>query len=808
MKKLTILLVMLFAIISLIGCDDGSDGQGDGGSEQLMPDNVELLGAARHYGVESFKLDIDIDFMQVYFFIHQGELHLFLLAVDEDTLNSYIHLLTMDVDGSNVQELYRTPLNENVDFFRILGFEKHDNGYITIVSTDNMILPPYTREDYFDGLWDFEINYSYIYRRVSPNGEIMSEIGIDALNNEERHIRVLDVAFDLEGNAVASASWLPADFDISAMGGVLPQGIGGQSFFLFDNGITGDFHEVEDEAFSTGLFNRTHGGQIITPSFAHIGATASPILYEIDFENTAIVDGTVIDAESPIESISGVLPAPKVSVFDFYVISDGRELFGYNNADGTFTLLLDFLELGVPLNHWRLDRNSVLLWDDGRITTVNINWNASLRREEVTVFHLTPSAEPKTVIEREIITLTGVDVNATPLMDLVTVFNRQSDTHKIEVVNYSYDDMDRLRTELIAGRGPDIFMLSWWGTGLFAALAEGHFLFDLYQMIDADPDINREDFFPTVLSTWENSRGELVKIAPSFSIQTIMGMQSDFPEASGNWNYADFIAFYEYAREVGYDYPFGQTIDRQVILNLLLFADDTFFCEQTAVANFDSESFINVLNFVMTIPADQGWGRVLHLSLEGLWDSVGELLRGEQLLLFGSIIDPLDFRTLQMRLGGITAFGFPSNDAPIHAVLDATGTAVGIRSNSPHIEAAWEFVRHGLLPGNLGAFHDRLAFPLRIDQFEQLIYRELSRTAPTEIFWSGGFLEVPPLTESDAELLHDIISNIGHKPMVEHPIQNIVNEDVGAFFAGTRSAEDTARIIQSRVQIFLSERAR
>jgi len=60
------------------------------------------------------------------------------------------------------------------------------------------------------------------------------------------------------------------------------------------------------------------------------------------------------------------------------------------------------------------------------------------------------------------------------------------------------------------------------------------------------------------------------------------------------------------------------------------------------------------------------------------------------------------------------------------------------------------------------------------------------------------------MAESDAELLRDIISNIGHKPVEGHPIQNIVNEDVKAFFAGTRSAEDTARIIQS--DTILSER--
>ena len=812
MKKVTILLIALFAIFVLFGCETDSYEQDHPATEQHTTGSVELLSAVRNYDVHSFGLDLDIELVQFYFFLHQEQLRLFMREECDATLNTYVNLFTMNTDGTNIQLVYRTMLDESVDYFYFIGFEKHDDGYITLVSTDNEILPPYTREDYFDGVLDFEIEYAYMYRRISPTGEIVSVVGIDALNNEERQIRISDLAFDLDGNAVASVAWLPASFDLSAGQGMIPEGVIGQSFFIFDNGLTGDFHELEDLTHSHGLFNRTNDGQIIVQSHAWHDEEDVVMFYEVDFENIAIIDGTIVGSESPIDSINGVFPAPEISEFDLYFIVNERELIGYCKSDGTFTILIDFLQHGVPLAHGRLNRNNFLLWDDGRITIVNTTWSTSLRRLEATLFLLTPSVEPDIVIEREIIKFGGVQFAGTPLIDMVSVYNRQSDTHQIEVVNYSFDEMDRLRIELMMGEGPDMFILSWWGGDeLVSAMSEGSFLLDLYQMIDADPDISRDDFFPSVLSTWENSRGELMQIAPSFIIETIIGMQSVFPEAPANWNYADFIAFYEEARVAGYEFPFGQTLDRQTILEMILFVDDTFFCEQTAVAKFDSESFINVLNFVMTIPAEQGWEMIPEdVRLSGQWDPTGDLLRGEKLLLpFESIRNPEDFRILQMRLGGITAFGLPSNDAPIHIAYDASGTGVGIRSNSPHIEAAWEFVRLGLLPGTSDVFHDRLTLPLRTDRFEQLINRELSRIGPSQIFrFEVGTLEVPPMTESDAELLRDIISNIGHKPIRGHPVQNIVNEDVRAFFAGTQSAEDTARIIQSRVQIFLSERER
>jgi len=790
MKKLTTLMTALLIIIVLIGCNDNRHEENYVDNGQHTAVTVELLDTDLHYNVRSFNLDIDIDFTQIYFFIYQEQLYVFLQSVDEDTLNSYIHLFSMNADGTNMREIYRTLLDESVDFFNIFGFEKHEDGYISIVSTDSVILPPHTRENYLVyGLWDFDIDYSYVYRRVSPAGEILTVLSVDALDSLEQQFRISDVIFDLDENAAALVSWLPAGGEHS-------------SLFLFNSGLSGDFIEIEEQTFSHGLLNRTYDGQIIKSSREGHHEADMIMFYEVDFENVAIVDGLVIGANGPINRINGVFPASEASEFDYYFIVNDQEFIGYRKSDETFTLLIDFQNLGVPFNYGRLHRNNFLLWDDGRITTVNISWNSFSGRDEATVFLITPITEQDMVIEREIITFGGVFIEGSPLIDKIAVFNRQSDTHQIEVVNYTFDDMDRLRTELIAGRGPDIFATGW----LTATMYEGLFMLDLYPLIDSDPDITREDFFPSILSAWENSSGELVSIAPGFRINTIVGMQSVFPEAPKNWNYADFIAFYEDAMTAGYDDPLGLFVDRQEILFMLLFSDDTFFCEQTAVANFDSESFINVLNFVKPLPV-HGWERVPEeIRFSGQWDSLSELIIGEQLLSSENISHTESFRELQMRLGGITAFGLPSNNAPIHAVWQSEG--VGIRSNSPHIEAAWEFVRLSLLPGNLNQFHDRIGFLSRIDQFEQQIAREVSRVGPTERFFPHGSIKIDPMTESDAELLREIISNVGLSAFIGHPVRDIINEDVHAFFEGARSAEDTARVIQSRVERFLSERAR
>jgi len=786
MKKLLISLLFL-ALATLIACDLNGD-------EQVVPEYANLQ-ATPYYHKKSFRLNPNHDLSWGGgLFLHNQQLHLYVLDRDDVTGNTYLALITMDADGANEEELFKELLDDTVDFFTILGFEKHYNDYISLITRDSIILPPYTREDAMQGVWSFETSTTYTYRHISPEGTIVSESGIDFFNEDPRQITLYATMFDLEGNIIAAGVW--SDLVLEDMFT--------RSLFFLNRGLTGELHEAENEAFAFG-FRRMRCGKIISPTNISPFGAEFILFYEIDFENAYITDGPKIEAGNHFNSAPGVFPAPATSLFDFYIVS-WTQMFGYNESDGLFTPLVDFNEFGIlPSYYTSSTGDDILFWDDGRITLLEWKWSASLNRFEVTVSLLTPSDEPWHA-ERQTLTLGGIDINLSPLIEQVAEFNRTSPTHIIELVAYALDDMERLRAELVTGRGPDVFMLSWWGADLVATLAEGHFILDLYQMIDADPVLSREDFFPSILSTWENSRGELAQIAPDFSIQTIMGLSSEFPNAPDSWNYADFISFYQEARAEGHPYPFGQTLDRFLILEKLLFTDDTFFSERNGIANFESQAFIDVLNFAMTIPDDQGWENVAHLAQTGQWDPISNLVNGEQLLLpFANINHLMHFRTLQARLGGITAFGFPSNDAPTHAVQVSSGTAMGIRANSPHVDAAWEFVRLSLLPDTS---HDDNTFPMRIDLFEQLIYDELSRAEPTTVFGGGNEHELPPMTEADVNLLRELIANIGHKPVNDHPVQNIVNEDVIQFFAGTRNAEDTARIIQSRVGIVLAERMR
>jgi len=63
------------------------------------------------------------------------------------------------------------------------------------------------------------------------------------------------------------------------------------------------------------------------------------------------------------------------------------------------------------------------------------------------------------------------------------------------------------------------------------------------------------------------------------------------------------------------------------------------------------------------------------------------------------------------------------------------------------------------------------------------------------------------MTEEDAQSLRAIIDNAQAGGNIDFTIWYIILEDLPPFFSGSRTAEDTARIIQSRVERYLAERS-
>ena len=62
-----------------------------------------------------------------------------------------------------------------------------------------------------------------------------------------------------------------------------------------------------------------------------------------------------------------------------------------------------------------------------------------------------------------------------------------------------------------------------------------------------------------------------------------------------------------------------------------------------------------------------------------------------------------------------------------------------------------------------------------------------------------------PMTQSEAEQLRELLSQVEHTTFCDEKILEIIREEFAAVDAGDRSAPDAAALVQSRVSLYVLE---
>ena len=166
--------------------------------------------------------------------------------------------------------------------------------------------------------------------------------------------------------------------------------------------------------------------------------------------------------------------------------------------------------------------------------------------------------------------------------------------------------------------------------------------------------------------------------------------------------------------------------------------------------------------------------------------------------------------------------GFPSSGNSgnvLSPLLD-----LGILEASQHKAEAWEFISFLMQDDfsqvvgdssiliNRSAFDDRAAEEMiPMAERDSAIVFEITPTSfSTSQYVSGAELKDPKwanyhLTADEVAAMSDAIENITRLASTDLLIYAIISEEADVFLNGARTAEETARIIQSRVSIYVAE---
>lgn len=500
----------------------------------------------------------------------------------------------------------------------------------------------------------------------------------------------------------------------------------------------------------------------------------------------------------------------------------GERLLCYDSGDSLYTFTADGAQRIFSWSGADVDRSQVRSFTflpDGRGAALVADETAWPAKYQVALLSPAEGDGEKTVL-----TLATLGLDSDTRTKILN-FNRTNGKYRIQVRDYSEfntgDDpaagRTKLNTELIAGNVPDLLDAS---MDIRQYGARG-LLEDLWPYIESDPDIGREGVMERVFQAAETG-GKLFQVFPRFTIETAAGAPEIVGEKMG-WNL-------EQLRAALTKLPEGARIleeyeTRETVLDTLLSQNlDAFVDWEKGTAAFDSPAFYDILDFCSGFPAGADMMAASTLSApSSAFSAEARAMSGEQLLLPVYLGDVDSIQLYREILGGgVTFVGYPAESGSGSSFAVEGG--LSMTAACADKEGAWSFLRTLLLPGENEAFFG--CFPASRPAFERVIRESmkaqyakdengglitgadgqpvLENTAIAVV--DGRMIVLGPASQADVDQLTALYEATDRLSGRDEQICSIVRDCAASYFAGDRNAEETAKAIQSRVELYLGER--
>ncbi|NLA86184.1 MAG: extracellular solute-binding protein [Clostridiales bacterium] len=459
---------------------------------------------------------------------------------------------------------------------------------------------------------------------------------------------------------------------------------------------------------------------------------------------------------------------------------------------------------------------------------------SSPEKTEFIILRKTPASEVK---QKTTLTLAvnGLDsFMRTAVLD----FNKRDSEYRIKVVDYSvYNTMDdftagitKLNTEIISGDIPDIIQTR---DLPFRTYTSKGLLEDLYQYLEKDTELGGIDAVLQAFRTALESEGKLYRIGSGFWITSLVG-NADVVGPEIGWNMDELNAILSEMPEDTRTLPFYVT--RDVVLDFIFtYSLDEYVNYKTGESTLNTPEFIKLLELVKSFPETFDWSGWMGQAV----DENAEIMSGRQLLQMGAFNGFDQLLSTDALFGGKSAFkGFPcqtKNGFAFEPML-----CVAMSSQSEHKDGIWRFIRTILtedfqkkntmvFPSNQKCFDLTVQSAMTentepslsimgMDLSSLLGDTDLGGSKDPDVDGVGdiypkGFLSVGSgelmfyyaMTQEQHDRFMNFIDQISRVTERDETLVGIVREEAGVFFNNQKSAEETAELIQIRVQLYLGE---
>lgn len=494
------------------------------------------------------------------------------------------------------------------------------------------------------------------------------------------------------------------------------------------------------------------------------------------------------------------------------VLTDSTQLYAYNIGDASLTVIMNFVNSDLQASGFV----SILPVDDTTIYGFYTDYDEFDEGSSNAKFGKYTKVDPDSIPEKKLISIGCLWVD-NEVRKRVINFNKTSEEYRIVINDYSQYDSEedwnaglkKFNSDIASGQAPDIVISNDSDT-IHNYITKGLFV-DLTDYIKNDPDIDYDDIFPNLIKACSYN-DKLYEIVPCFSVVSLAGKKSVLGDRK-SWTMEEFLQF-KNSLQPGIS-MFADTT-RESMLNSMLSVNVSDYMDfGKGKCYFDTPEFISLLEYLKEFPKsedlynDTYWENYDYESAESAY-------RENKVVLSPTSI--YDIRETKYLIRGtfgeaVTFIGYPCKEGNGSAIIPMS--SIAISSKSAYKDAAWSFVRNYLtpeyqkdrgwgIPASMKVFDERA---LEAQQRPYYMDENGNKVEYDDTYYiNGQEVVIKPFTAEEVKEIKDFIMTVDRISSYNEEIEKIITEDSEPFFAGQKSAEEVAKVIQSRVNIYINEK--
>ena len=368
-------------------------------------------------------------------------------------------------------------------------------------------------------------------------------------------------------------------------------------------------------------------------------------------------------------------------------------------------------------------------------------------------------------VDNNIVRVALYDMGISNVEGIISELNMRSKEYKYDCLIYGPNDEAKLISDLIMGDTIDLIIFN-------NNLNVSSDLFDnLYNYIDKDSEISREDFIPGILGALSDGE-QLHELWEAVTINTIAVRASDV-EGQENLRPDDYVRILNSNNH--YEAIFQRHMDKSNLLKWVAEVGIVKYVNlENGTCNFDDPSFSELLSWCTNMGEEVKEG-----------SNTPEIDISEVILSLERISDPIRIKYAQENLGEpIIYVGFPNGGKGVHYFSSSYNGSMAIPSNSNNKEGAWAYIKN------------RVSMDTQVDiDYALPVNKEaLLRDADMKLD-----------THQINQLLNLLEDTTNASRCSNKAIKEIIIKNGQDYLAGIKSLEETVDLIQSKVSIYLSE---